>query len=160
MCRQDPDPADQEWRSVGGLLTLSVIPMNISLEHCFLAVDDYDAALTFYRDVLGFEVKNDVGKGDMRWITASPPSQPDVSIVLSPPGVQGSPEDQSAIRDMMAKGTFGMLVFHTDDVDATFEQIQAAGAEVIQEPTDQPWGPRDCAFRDPAGNVLRFNQKG
>ena len=133
--------------------------MNISLNHCFLSVDDYDAALTFYRDVLGFEVQNDVGKGDMRWITVSPPGQPDLSIVLSPPVPQGSPEDQEAIRAMMAKGIFGMLVFTTDDVDKLFEQVAAAGTDVIQEPTDQPWGPRDCAFRDPAGNTLRFNQK-
>lgn len=133
--------------------------MNISLNHCFLSVDDHDKAMTFYRDVLGFEVQNDVGKGDMRWITVSPPSQPDVSIVLAPPGVQGSTEDKEAIIQMMAKGTFGMLVFTTDDVDKTFEHIQASGADVIQEPIDQPWGPRDCAFRDPAGNVLRFNQK-
>lgn len=134
--------------------------MNISLNHCFLSVDDYDAALTFYRDVLGFEVQNDVGKGDMRWITVSPPGQPELSIVLSPPVPQGSPEDQAAIRSMMAKGVFGMLVFTTDDVNKLFEQVADAGTDVIQEPTDQPWGPRDCAFRDPAGNTLRFNQKG
>jgi predicted enzyme related to lactoylglutathione lyase len=132
--------------------------MNLKLSHCFLAVDDHDKALAFYRDVLGLEVRNDVGADNMRWITVGPPSQPDFDIVLEPPGAEASKVDQQTIGDLMAKGVFGRLVFTTDDVDATFERIQAAGAEVIQEPIDQPWGPRDCAFRDPAGNVLRFNQ--
>ena len=130
--------------------------MNIKLSHCFLAVDDHDKALTFYRDVLGFEVRDDVGSDKMRWITVGPPSQPEFDIVLEPPGVEASPADQETIGDLMAKGVFGRLVLTTDDVDATFEHIQAAGAEVIQEPINQPWGPKDCAFRDPAGNVLRF----
>lgn len=133
--------------------------MNLKLSHCFLAVDDHDKALVFYRDVLGFDVRNDVAKGDMRWITVGPPSQPDIDIILEPPGAEGSPADKQAITDLMAKGVFGRLVLTTENVDATFERIQASGAEVIQEPIDQPWGPRDCAFRDPAGNVLRFNQQ-
>lgn len=132
--------------------------MNLKLSHCFLAVDDHDKALVFYRDVLGLEVRNDIGSEKMRWITVGPASQPDFDIVLEPPGAEASEPDRQAIGDLMAKGVFGRLVFTTDDVDATFERIQAAGAEVIQEPIDQPWGPRDCAFRDPAGNVLRFNQ--
>jgi catechol 2,3-dioxygenase-like lactoylglutathione lyase family enzyme len=132
--------------------------MTIHLSHCFLAVDDPDKALEFYRDVLGFEVRNDVVNGSMRWITVGAVDQPDFDIVLEPPGAEGSAADRDVIADLMAKGIFGRLVFTTDDVDATFERVQAAGAEVIQEPIDQPWGPRDCAFRDPAGNVLRFNQ--
>lgn len=134
--------------------------MDISLSHCFLAVDDHDKALAFYRDVLDLEVRNDVAKGDLRWITVGPRSQPDLDIILEPAGVEASPDDRAAMGDLMAKGVLGRLVFTTDDVDATFERVQAAGAEVIQEPIDQPWGPRDCAFRDPAGNVLRFNQAG
>lgn len=133
--------------------------MNLSLKHCFLAVNDHDLALTFYRDVLGFDVNTDVGQGEMRWITVSSPTQPEVQIVLGPPVAEGSPEDKAAVADLMAKGIYGWLVFETDDVDKTFEHIQAAGTDVIQEPIDQPWGPRDCAFRDPAGNVLRFAQK-
>lgn len=134
--------------------------MDISLSHCFLAVDDHDKALAFYRDVLDLEVRNDVAKGDLRWITVGPRSQPDLDIILEPAGVEASPDDRAAMGDLMAKGVLGRLVFTTDDVDATFERVQAAGAEVIQEPIDQPWGPRDCAFRDPSGNVLRFNQAG
>ncbi|MEO6472907.1 MAG: VOC family protein [Aeromicrobium sp.] len=134
--------------------------MNLKLSHCFLAVDDPEKALTFYRDVLGFEVRNDVGKGDMRWITIGSASQAEFDIVLEPPGAEASPADKEVIGDLMAKGVFGRLVLTTDDVDATFDRIQASGADVIQEPIDQPWGPRDCAFRDPAGNVLRINQAG
>lgn len=134
--------------------------MDISLSHCFLAVDDHDKALAFYRDVLDLEVRNDVAKGDLRWITVGPRSQPELDIILEPAGVEASPDDRAAMGDLMAKGVLGRLVFTTDDVDATFERVQAAGAEVIQEPIDQPWGPRDCAFRDPSGNVLRFNQAG
>lgn len=132
--------------------------MTIQLSHCFLTVDDPDKALAFYRDVLGFEVRNDVGKDAMRWITVGAAEQPDFDIVLEPPCPEGSAADRQIIMELMAKGIFGRLVFSTEDVDATFERVQAAGAEVIQEPIDQPWGPRDCAFRDPAGNVLRFNQ--
>jgi predicted enzyme related to lactoylglutathione lyase len=131
--------------------------MTIRLAHCFLAVDDHDAAIAFYRDVLGLEVRNDVGYESMRWVTLGSPSQ-DVELVLEPPCAEASPEDRETITALMAKGLFGRLVFTTDDCDATFEQIQAAGADVVQEPMDQPYGVRDCAFRDPAGNMLRFNQ--
>ena len=132
--------------------------MDINLSYCFLPVDDQDKALAFYRDVLGFDVRSDVTKDDLRWIAVGPRSQPDIHIILEPAGIEGSPADRAALVDLMAKGALGRLVFTTDDVDATFERIQASGAEVIQEPIDQPWGTRDCAFRDPAGNVLRFNQ--
>ncbi len=134
--------------------------MDIKLSHCFLAVDDPDKALHFYRDVLGFIVKSEVGQGTMRWITVAPRSQPDVEIVLTPPMAHphASRADREAVATLMAKGLYGALVFVTDDCDATFEHIQASGAEVMQEPIDQPYGVRDCAFRDPAGNMIRFNQ--
>ncbi|WP_042395470.1 VOC family protein [Streptacidiphilus carbonis] len=134
--------------------------MDLKLSHCFLAVDDHEAALVFYRDVLGLKVRNDVGFEGMRWVTLTPPSQPDLEIVLEPPHAAPgiSDDDKRAITELMAKGMFGRLVFVTEDVDATFERIEASGAEVLQEPMDQPYGVRDCAFRDPAGNVLRFNQ--
>lgn len=136
----------------------SVMGMEIKLSHCCVAVDDHDKALGFYRDVLGFEVRSDVGYQGMRWVTVSPPAQPDVEIVLEPPCAEGSPADRQAIAELMAKGLMGRIVFATDNCDATFEHLRASGAEVIQEPIDQPYGVRDCAFRDPAGNVLRFNQ--
>ena len=132
--------------------------MNLSLGHCFIAVDDADAALAFYRDVLGLEVRNDVGYEGMRWITVGSPSQPDVSIVLEPPCVDASPEDREVMHQLLAKGVLRGVIFTTEDVDATFERISSAGAEVLQEPMDQHYGVRDCAFRDPAGNLLRFNQ--
>ena len=132
--------------------------MELKLSHCTLAVDDHDKALGFYRDILGFEVRNDVAFEGMRWVTVFPPSQPEIEIVLEPPCVDASPADRQAIADLMAKGVLSRLVFTTDDCDATFERIRVAGGEVIQEPIDQPYGVRDCAFRDPAGNLLRFNQ--
>jgi predicted enzyme related to lactoylglutathione lyase len=134
--------------------------MDIKLSHTFLAVDDPDKALEFYRDVLGFEVRNEVSYGKMRWITIGSPTQPEVDIVLEPPGVNPnmSAEDRSAVADLMAKGVYGRMVFWTDNCDATFERVEASGADVVQEPTDQPYGVRDCAFRDPAGNEVRFNQ--
>jgi catechol 2,3-dioxygenase-like lactoylglutathione lyase family enzyme len=138
----------------------SVTRMELKLSHCFLAVDDHDKALGFYRDILGLEVRNDVLFEGMRWVTVFPPSQPDVEIVLEPPSANpnASQADQEAIAELMAKGMMGRVVFATDNCDATFEHIQAAGVEVIQEPIDQPYGVRDCAFRDPAGNMLRFSQ--
>ena len=136
----------------------SVFGMNLKLSHCALAVHDHDKALDFYRDVLGLEVRTDVAFQGMRWVTVGPPAQPDVEIVLEPPGVYASPSDRQAIADLMVKGVLGRLVFATDDCDATFEHILASGAEVIQEPIDQPYGVRDCAFRDPSGNLLRFSQ--
>jgi predicted enzyme related to lactoylglutathione lyase len=134
--------------------------MNIRLSHTFLAVDDPDKSVEFYRDVLGLEVRNDVGYKKMRWITVGSPSQPEVDIVLEPPAANPnmSPEDRNAVADLMAKGLYGTIVFMTDDCDATFERIRASGAEILQEPTDQPFGVRDCAFRDPVGNHVRFNQ--
>ncbi|KIX77668.1 VOC family protein [Streptomyces sp. JL4002] len=134
--------------------------MNINLSQCFIAVDDHDKALAFYRDVLGLEVRNDVGFEGMRWVTVGSPAQPDVEIVLEPPLADpgASPADRQAMAELLAKGLLRGVIFTTDDVDATFERIRAAGGEVMQEPIDQPYGVRDCAFRDPAGNMLRFNQ--
>ncbi|WP_405789958.1 VOC family protein [Streptomyces sp. NBC_00029] len=134
--------------------------MNINLSQCFIAVDDHDKAVTFYRDVLGLEVRNDVGFEGMRWVTVGSPAQPDVEIVLEPPlaDPNASPADRQAVAELLAKGMLRGVIFSTDDVDATFERIRAAGGEVLQEPVDQPYGVRDCAFRDPAGNMLRFNQ--
>ena len=134
--------------------------MDISLASCFIAVDDFDKALVFYRDVLGLEVRNDVGFENMRWITVGSPSLPDVDIVLEPAlaDPNASDADKQAAAELLAKGMLRGVIFRTDDVDATFERIRAAGAEVLQEPFDQPYGVRDCAFRDPAGNMLRFNQ--
>ncbi|MGH8877933.1 MAG: VOC family protein [Stackebrandtia sp.] len=134
--------------------------MDIKLATCFIAVDDHDKAIAFYRDVLGLEVRNDVGFENMRWVTVGPPSQPDVNIVLEPPigDPNASDGDKQAAAELLAKGLLRGVLFDTDNVDATFEHIRAAGGDVLQEPTDQPFGVRDCAFRDPAGNMLRFNQ--
>ncbi|MBQ0880635.1 MULTISPECIES: VOC family protein [Streptomyces] len=134
--------------------------MDINLSQCFIAVDDHDKALAFYRDVLGMEVRDDVGFEGMRWVTVGSPDQPDVDIVLEPPlaDPNASDADKKAMAELLAKGLLRGVIFTTDDVDATFERVSAAGAEVLQEPVDQPYGVRDCAFRDPAGNMLRFNQ--
>ncbi|WP_030420975.1 VOC family protein [Streptomyces sp. SCSIO 75703] len=134
--------------------------MDIRFSQCFIAVDDHDKALAFYRDILGLEVRNDVGFENMRWVTVGPPSQPDVNIVLEPPlaDPNASPADQRAMAELLAKGLLRGVIFTTDDCDATFEHIRAAGGEVLQEPMDQHYGVRDCAFRDPAGNMIRFNQ--
>jgi predicted enzyme related to lactoylglutathione lyase len=134
--------------------------MAISLSQCFIAVDDHDKAIAFYRDVLGLEVRNDVKYEGMRWVTVGSPAQPDVSIVLEPPSADpnASPEDRQAMAQLLAKGMLRGVIFTTDDCDATFARISSAGAEVLQEPMDQFYGVRDCAFRDPAGNLLRFNQ--
>ncbi|WP_434599810.1 VOC family protein [Streptomyces sp. A5-4] len=134
--------------------------MHIKLSQCFIAVDDRDKALAFYRDVLGLEVRNDVAFEGMRWVTVGSPAQPDVEIVLEPPlaNPNASPADQQAMAELLAKGMLRGVIFSTDDCDAAFERIRAAGAEVLQEPVDQPYGVRDCAFRDPAGNMLRFHQ--
>ena len=132
---------------------------NITIHATFLPQDDPDAALAFYRDVLGFEVRNDVGYEGMRWITVGPAGQPAVNIVLYPPGVDpGVTEDERRmIVEMMAKGTYASIVMATADLDGAFERLQA-GAEVVQEPTDQPYGVRDCAIRDPAGNLIRIQE--
>ncbi|MDQ8702810.1 VOC family protein [Streptomyces sp. LHD-70] len=134
--------------------------MDINLTTCFIAVDDHDKALPFYRDVLGLEVRNDVGFEGMRWVTVGSPDQPDVNIVLEPPlaDPNAPAADRQAMAELLAKGLLRGVIFQTDDVDATFERIRAAGGDVLQEPVDQPYGVRDCAFRDPAGNMLRFNQ--
>ncbi|WP_121159041.1 VOC family protein [Micromonospora pisi] len=134
--------------------------MGIALTYCFIAVDDHEKALAFYRDAVGLEVRNDVGYEGMRWVTVAAPGQ-DAQIVLEPPGMDpdASPADRETIADLMAKGLMRGVVFTVDDCDATFERIRASGAEVLQEPMDQPYGVRDCAFRDPAGNLVRFNQQ-
>ncbi|MBV9098488.1 MAG: VOC family protein [Frankiaceae bacterium] len=132
--------------------------MNLSLSHCFVTVDDPDVALAFYRDVLGLDVRNDVSAEGFRWVTLSPPNQPDVEIVLVEPYAGHSKEDGDTIATLLAKGSLNAVIFATDDVDKAFESIRAAGAEVLQEPIDQPYGVRDCAFRDPAGNMIRINQ--
>ncbi len=135
--------------------------MDINLSQCFIAVDDHDKALAFYRDVLGLEVRADVAYEGMRWVTVGSPSQPDVSIVLEPPlaDPNAPAADKQAMAELLAKGQLRGVIFATDDVDAAFERIRAAGGEVLQEPIDQPYGVRDCSFRDPSGNMLRFNQR-
>ncbi|RFS86589.1 VOC family protein [Actinomadura spongiicola] len=137
--------------------------MNLTIHASFLPHDDPDASLAFYRDVLGFEVRNDVGYGGMRWITVGPPGQPGTSIVLEPPVVEGcgiTEDEGRTITEMMAKGTYAGINLATEDVDDTFDKLQASGAEVVQEPIDQPYGVRDCAVRDPAGNLIRIQQSG
>lgn len=133
--------------------------MDMKIQDCFLAVDDHDKAIAFYCDALGFEVRNDVSAYGMRWVSVGPPSQPDINIVLEPPAADPgiSPSDRETIADLLAKGLLRGLNFSTPDLDGTFERVQATGAEVIQEPMDQGYG-RDCAFRDPAGNMIRIIQ--
>ena len=136
--------------------------MDITIHSSFLPHDDPEASLAFYRDALGFELRNDVGYGGMRWLTVGPPDQPDTNIVLFPPTADpGVTEDEKRmIAEMMAKGTYASIMLAADDVDAAFERVQAASVgEVMQEPTDQDWGSRDCAFRDPAGNTVRIQQR-
>jgi predicted enzyme related to lactoylglutathione lyase len=135
--------------------------MNLTIHSSFLPHADPDESLAFYRDILGFEVRGDVGYGGMRWITVGPAGQPDTSIVLHPPAADpGITEDERrTIAEMMAKGTYATIILATADLDGTFERVQACGAEVVQEPTDQPYGVRDCAFRDPAGNHVRINEQ-
>lgn len=133
--------------------------MTVSISTVHILVDDPDAALAFYRDTLGLSVRNEVARDRFRWITLSPDSQPDVQIVLSQPHAGRSQEDGDAIAALLAKGELRPIHLRTDDLDATFEQIAATpGAEVLQEPTSQPWGVRDAAVRDPAGNFLRIEQ--
>ncbi|WP_125775917.1 VOC family protein [Antribacter gilvus] len=135
--------------------------MDINLHHTFLPQDDPDAALAFYRDVIGFEVRNDVGYGGMRWITVGPAGGAGTSIVLHPPAADPgiTDDERRTITEMMAKGTYASVVLSADDLDSAFERIQAAGADVVQEPIDQDYGVRDCAFRDPAGNMVRIQQR-
>jgi catechol 2,3-dioxygenase-like lactoylglutathione lyase family enzyme len=135
--------------------------MDISIHASSLPHDDPEASLAFFRDILGFEVRADVGAGKMRWITVGPPGQPDTSILLAPPAADPgvTDDERRTIAEMMAKGTYGWILLATRDLDATFERLQAGGAEVVQEPTNQPYGIRDCAFRDPAGNLIRIQER-
>jgi uncharacterized glyoxalase superfamily protein PhnB len=134
--------------------------MNITIHSSFLPHNDPQAALAFYRDSLGFEVRKDVDYGGLRWITVGPVGQPDTNIVLTPAGVTPglTDDERRTINEMMAKGTYGMVILASPDLAGVFDRLQASGAEVIQEPTEQPWGVRDCAFRDPAGNHVRINE--
>ncbi|OBH40327.1 glyoxalase [Mycobacterium intracellulare] len=134
--------------------------MNITIHSSFLPHDDPESSLAFYCDVLGFEVRLDVGKGAMRWITVGPPNQPDTSIVLNPPAANPglTDDERRTIAEMMAKGSYATLLLATKDLDGTFEQLQDNDVEIVQEPTDQPYGLRDCAVRDPAGNLIRIQE--
>jgi uncharacterized glyoxalase superfamily protein PhnB len=134
--------------------------MDISIHSSYLPQDDPEAAIAFYRDTLGFEVRNDVEYGGMHWITVGPPNQPDTAIVLYPPdSIPGLTDDERrTIAEMMAKGTFAGINLATKDLDGTFERVQAGDGEVVQEPTEQPYGVRDCALRDPAGNMIRIQE--
>jgi catechol 2,3-dioxygenase-like lactoylglutathione lyase family enzyme len=129
--------------------------MTIALKYCNIAVNDVDESVAFYRDVLGFEVRNNVENGGFRWVTLGSDTQPGLEIVLSEPHAGRSQADGDALQELLTKGVLPQLVFSSDDVDATFEKARVAGAEVVQEPMEQGWGPRDCAFRDPSGNMLR-----
>lgn len=134
--------------------------MDLTIQYTFLPHTDPEASLAFYRDTLGFEVRNDVGYDGMRWITVGPAGRPETSVVLHPPAADPgvTDDERRTIAEMMAKGTYASIVLATHDVDAVFEQVQASGAEVAQEPIDQPYGVRDCAFRDPAGNMVRIQE--
>jgi catechol 2,3-dioxygenase-like lactoylglutathione lyase family enzyme len=130
--------------------------MDLKLSHTFVQVHDQDEALTFYRDALGLEVRVDVEFDGLRWLTVGPPSQPDIEITLETVDMGRPPTDHQVLRELMAKGSLTGVIFRTDDVDTAFEKVRAAGAEVLQEPIDQPYGVRDCAFRDPSGNQVRI----
>ena len=134
--------------------------MDITIHTTALPHDDPEASVAFYRDTLGFEVRQDVGSGRMRWITVGPPGQPGTSILLAPPAADPgiTDDERRTIAEMMAKGTYGWILLATPDLDGTFEKVQAGDAEVVQEPTDQPYGIRDCAVRDPAGNLVRIRE--
>ena len=135
--------------------------MDIVIHASFLPHDDPEASLAFYRDTLGFEVRGDVGYGGMRWITVGPPDQPGTSIVLHPPaaGPGVTDDERRTVVEMMAKGTYAIILLATKDLDGTFERLQASGAEVVQEPTEQPYGVRDCTLHDPAGNLIRTQEQ-
>jgi catechol 2,3-dioxygenase-like lactoylglutathione lyase family enzyme len=134
--------------------------MDITIHTTVLPHDDPDASLAFYRDILGFEVRSDVGTGKMRWIAVGPVDQPGTSILLAPPAADPgvTDDERRTIAEMMAKGTYGWILLATKDLDGTFEKVQATDAEVVQEPAEQPYGVRDCAFRDPAGNMVRIQE--
>ena len=135
--------------------------MDITIYSSFLPHDDPDASLAFFRNALGFEVRSDVGHGKMRWITVGPADQPGTSILLAPPATDPgiTDDERRTIAEMMAKGTYAWLLLSTTDLDGTFARLQASDAEVVQEPTEQPFGVRDCAFRDPAGNLIRIQEQ-
>ncbi|MDT0531416.1 VOC family protein [Micromonospora sp. DT178] len=134
--------------------------MDITIHYAFLPHTDADAALSFYRDTLGFEVRNDVGYDGMRWLTVGPANQPGTSIVLHPPAAEPgiTDDERRTILELIAKGSYGAITLATDDLDGLFDRLQASGADVVQEPTEQPYGVRDCAFRDPTGNLIRINE--
>lgn len=132
--------------------------MTIALQFCNITVNDVDESIAFYCDGLGLEVRNDVPSGEYRWVTLGSDAQDGVDIVLSVPHAGRSQADGDALQELLTKGVLPLMVFRTNDVDATFERLRAAGAEVLQEPIDQAWGPRDCAFRDPSGNTVRISQ--
>ena len=131
--------------------------MVLTVARCFIQVSDPDLALTFYRDTLGLQLRNDVAREDFRWLTLGSAAQPDVEVIITN-YVNGSPADVNAVAALVAKGAMGGVHFHTDDLDATFDKIRASGADIVQEPTKQPWGTRDCAVRDPSGNLVRIDQ--
>jgi catechol 2,3-dioxygenase-like lactoylglutathione lyase family enzyme len=131
--------------------------MNLTLSQCFVIVHDPDLAVGFYRDMLGLELRNDVAKGEFRWITVGAAAQPDVAIVLTN-YLNGSPADQDAVAGLIAKGALNGVHFHAEDLDGAFEKVRGAGAEIVEEPTEQPWGTRDFAVRDPSGNLVRIDQ--
>jgi len=135
--------------------------MDITIHASMLPHEDAEASVAFYRDTLGFEVRLDVEYGGMHWITVGPPGQPDTAIVLYPPAASPglTDDERQTVKEMMAKGTYASINLATKDLDGTFERVQAGGAEVVQEPIDQPYGIRDCAFRDPAGNLIRIQQQ-
>jgi catechol 2,3-dioxygenase-like lactoylglutathione lyase family enzyme len=134
--------------------------MDITIHTSVLPHDDPDASVAFYRDVLGFEVRQDVGSGTMRWVVVGPPNQPDTSLLLAPPAADPgvTDDERRTIGEMMAKGTYGWIQLGTKDLDGTFAQVQSGDTEVVQEPTEQPYGVRDCALRDPAGNLVRIQE--
>jgi predicted enzyme related to lactoylglutathione lyase len=132
--------------------------MDLNLSHCFVTVHDPEEALPFYRDTLGLELRNDVKAEGFRWLTLSPTAQPDIEIVLVQPHAGHSPEDGDALLRLLTKGSLNGVIFRTSDVDGVFEKVRASGAEVLQEPMDMPYGVRDCAFRDPSGNMIRISQ--
>ncbi len=132
--------------------------MTISLQYTNITVNDVDESLAFYRDALGLDVRQDVSSGGFRWVTLGSEEQPELGIVLSEPHAGRSQADGDVLQELVTKGALGPIVFSSDDVDAAFESIRSSGAEVLQEPIDQPWGPRDCAFRDPSGNMVRLSQ--
>ena len=160
MHREASDETDQESGSADRRASASLTMMKISIHTSVLPHDDPDASVAFYRDVLGFEVRTDVGGGKMRWIEVGPVDQPDTSILLAPPAADPgiTDDERRTVTEMMAKGTYASINLATTDLDGSFEHVQAKGAEIVQEPTEQPYGIRDCAFRDPAGNLIRIQE--